>query len=672
VFKKILIANRGEIACRVARTCRELGISTVAVYSDADAGAAHVAACDEAVYIGASAPQESYLNQQRLLEAAKATGAEAIHPGYGFLSENAGFAQACAQAGLVFIGAPAESIRAMGSKSAAKTLMMSAAVPLVPGYHGENQDPALLKTEADRIGYPVIIKATAGGGGKGMRVVNEAQAFLGALESCQRESKASFGDDRVLVERYVSHPRHIEVQVFADKHGNCVYLFDRDCSVQRRHQKVLEEAPAPAVTSPMRQAMGQAAVDAALAVNYEGAGTVEFIVESDERGNAQAFFFMEMNTRLQVEHPVTEMITGEDLVAWQIRVAAGHPLPKLQEDLSVRGHAIEARVYAENPDNQFLPSIGVLHALHFPTADGLRLRIDAGVRPGDAISPFYDPMIAKVIAWGEDRAQALARLARALEQTHVVGVKTNVQFLSRVLACEAFIEPNLSTGLIDQNKDELFVASSEAPTTVYAALVAHQLAQERLWLQSIAREKDSPWLQTDSWSTKGHLSRTLEFRVFEGDPVKVVLEPSSSSLRLGSETVVWSWSMTGARVDLRLDGHRAQASVYQDPRDASRCAVFVDGRLYDCFYVNPLEVSAGHENDPDALSAPMPGKVISILVKPGQAVQRNTPLLVMEAMKMEHTVMAPVDGVIDVIHFEVGEQVVEGAELLTFVVPAKV
>jgi len=671
VFKKILIANRGEIACRVARTCRELGILTVAVYSDADAGAAHVAACDQAVYIGASAPKESYLNQQILLEAAKATGAEAVHPGYGFLSENAGFAHACAQAGLVFIGAPAESIRAMGSKSAAKTLMMSAAVPLVPGYHGESQDPAFLKAEADRIGYPVIIKATAGGGGKGMRVVQDAQAFLGALESCQRESKASFGDDRVLVERYVSYPRHIEVQVFADKHGNCVYLFDRDCSVQRRHQKVLEEAPAPAVSSPMRQAMGQAAVDAALAVNYEGAGTVEFIVESDERGNAQAFFFMEMNTRLQVEHPVTEMITGEDLVAWQIRVAAGHPLPKLQEELSVRGHAIEARVYAENPDNQFLPSIGTLHALHFPLADGERLRIDAGVRPGDAISPFYDPMIAKVIAWGEDRAQALARLARALEQTHVVGVKTNVQFLSRILACEAFVEPNLNTGLIEQNKDELFVTSPEAPTTVYAALVANQLTQERLWLQSIAREKDSPWLQTDSWSMQGHLPRTLTFRVSDGDPVTVIVDPTSSSLRLGSETVVWSWSMSGASVDLRLDGHRGQASVYPDPHDASRCAVFVDGRSYDCVYVNPLEVSVGQDSDPGALSAPMPGKVISILVKPGQSVQRNTPLLVMEAMKMEHTVMAPIDGVIDVIRFEVGEQVVEGAELLTFVVQAK-
>jgi len=671
VFKKILIANRGEIACRVARTCRELGILTVAVYSDADAGAAHVAACDQAVYIGASAPKESYLNQQILLEAAKATGAEAVHPGYGFLSENAGFAHACAQAGLVFIGAPAESIRAMGSKSAAKTLMMSAAVPLVPGYHGESQDPAFLKAEADRIGYPVIIKATAGGGGKGMRVVQDAQAFLGALESCQRESKASFGDDRVLVERYVSYPRHIEVQVFADKHGNCVYLFDRDCSVQRRHQKVLEEAPAPAVSSPMRQAMGQAAVDAALAVNYEGAGTVEFIVESDERGNAQAFFFMEMNTRLQVEHPVTEMITGEDLVAWQIRVAAGHPLPKLQEELSVRGHAIEARVYAENPDNQFLPSIGTLHALHFPLADGERLRIDAGVRPGDAISPFYDPMIAKVIAWGEDRAQALARLARALEQTYVVGVKTNVQFLSRILACEAFVEPNLNTGLIEQNKDELFATSPEAPTKVYAALVANQLTQERLWLQSIAREKDSPWLQTDSWSMQGHLPRTLTFRVSDGDPVTVIVDPTSSSLRLGSETVVWSWSMSGAGVDLRLDGHRGQASVYPDPHDASRCAVFVDGRSYDCVYVNPLEVSVGQDSDPGALSAPMPGKVISILVKPGQSVQRNTPLLVMEAMKMEHTVMAPIDGVIDVIRFEVGEQVVEGAELLTFVVQAQ-
>jgi len=374
-----------------------------------------------------------------------------------------------------------------------------------------------------------------------------------------------------------------------------------------------------------------------------------------------------MNTRLQVEHPVTEMITGEDLVAWQIRVAAGHPLPKLQEDLSVHGHAIEARVYAENPDNQFLPSIGELHALHFPPADGERLRIDAGVRQGDAISPFYDPMIAKVIAWGEDRAQALARLARALEQTHVVGVKTNVQFLSRLLDCEAFVEPNLSTGLIEQNQHQLFLGPSEAPMTVYAALVANQLVQEQLWLESVAREKDSPWLQTDNWSIQGHLPRMFKFRIAEGDPVLVTMDPSSSSLRVGSQVVAWSWSMSGACIDVRLDGHRDQASVYKDPRESARCAVFVGGCFYDCFYVDPLDVSAGQESDPGALSAPMPGKVISILVKPGQSVQRNAPLLVIEAMKMEHTVMAPIDGVIDVIYFEAGEQVTEGAELLTFV-----
>ncbi|WP_240989707.1 acetyl-CoA carboxylase biotin carboxylase subunit, partial [Cupriavidus taiwanensis] len=455
MFNKILIANRGEIACRVAATCRRLGIRTVAVYSDADAEARHVAFCDEAVHIGGAAARDSYLRADHIIEMAKETGAQAIHPGYGFLSENEAFAEACAAAGLVFIGPPASAIHAMGSKSAAKQLMEQASVPLVPGYHGEDQDPALLRREADRIGYPVLLKASAGGGGKGMRVVESGEGFEAALASVKREASASFGDDKVLVEKYLTRPRHIEIQVFADTHGNCVYLFERDCSVQRRHQKVLEEAPAPGMTEERRRAMGEAAVAAAKAVGYVGAGTVEFIANQDG-----SFYFMEMNTRLQVEHPVTEMITGQDLVEWQLRVAAGEPLPLAQEQLRIDGHALEARIYAENPDKQFLPSTGTLRFLRTPPAvqfmrgDGVDgnphgpagVRIDAGVREGDTISPFYDPMIAKLIVWGKDRDEALARMRQALAAYHVVGLSTNVAFLQRLVKSEAFRTADLDTG----------------------------------------------------------------------------------------------------------------------------------------------------------------------------------------------------------------------------------
>ncbi|MGB7479216.1 MAG: biotin carboxylase N-terminal domain-containing protein, partial [Burkholderiaceae bacterium] len=457
MFTKILIANRGEIACRVAATARRLGIATVAVYSDADAQAKHVAVCDEAVRIGPAPAKESYLLGERIIEAALATGAQAIHPGYGFLSENAGFADACAKAGLVFIGPPAAAIRAMGSKSAAKALMEKAGVPLVPGYHGEDQDPALLNREADRIGYPVLLKASAGGGGKGMRIVDKSADFREALASCQREAISSFGDDRVLVEKYLTRPRHIEIQVFADSHGDCVYLFERDCSVQRRHQKVLEEAPAPGMTEERRRAMGEAAVAAAKAVGYVGAGTVEFIANQDG-----SFYFMEMNTRLQVEHPVTEMITGTDLVEWQLRVAAGLPLPRKQEQLAIHGHAIEARVYAENPDKGFLPSIGTLRHLRTPAAvefgigdaaspaaEGV-VRIDSGVRAGDAISPFYDPMIAKLIVWAPSREQALAQMAQALSDYQIVGLASNIAFLKRLIESRPFSAADLDTGLIER------------------------------------------------------------------------------------------------------------------------------------------------------------------------------------------------------------------------------
>src|SRR3954467_5785693 len=477
MFKKILIANRGEIACRVAATARRMAIRTVAVYSDADASAKHVQACDEAVAIGGSAPKDSYLRWERIIAAAKATGAEAIHPGYGFLSENEAFADACAQAGLGFIGPPASAIQAMGLKAESKQLMEKAGVPLVPGYHGANQDPELLRREADRIGYPVLIKASAGGGGKGMRAVEKAEEFDAALASCKREAKNSFGDDAVLIEKYVQRPRHIEIQVFGDTHGNYVYLFERDCSVQRRHQKVLEEAPAPGMTEAMRAEMGAAAVAAARAVNYVGAGTVEFIVEQRADGSMN-FFFMEMNTRLQVEHPVTEAITGLDLVEWQLRVASGEKLPLAQEQLRIHGHAIEARICAENPDNNFLPATGTLHVYRKPQATAFErglVRVDDGVREGDAISPFYDSMIAKLIVHGATREEALARLDEALAATHIVGLATNVQFLRHVVKSRSFAQADLDTALIPREQAVLFGQEPVGLPLAAAAAVAQAL-----------------------------------------------------------------------------------------------------------------------------------------------------------------------------------------------------
>ncbi|HET7774982.1 MAG TPA: acetyl-CoA carboxylase biotin carboxylase subunit, partial [Azospira sp.] len=473
MFSKILIANRGEIACRVIKTARRLGLRTVAVYSEADANARHVRLADEAVLLGPAAARESYLVAEKILDAAKRTGAQAIHPGYGFLSENADFAEACAAAGVVFIGPPAAAIRAMGSKSAAKALMEKAAVPLTPGYHGDQQEPEFLKAQADAIGYPVLIKAAAGGGGKGMRLVEQGEDFFAALASCQREARSSFGNDQVLVEKYITRPRHIEIQVFGDSQGNCVYLFERDCSVQRRHQKVLEEAPAPGMTPERRRQMGEAAVAAAKAVGYVGAGTVEFIANQDG-----SFYFMVMNTRLQVEHPVTEMITGQDLVEWQLRVAFGEPLPLKQEQLQIRGHALEARIYAEDADKGFLPSIGRL--LHLaPPAEGLHVRVDTGVEEGDEITPHYDPMIAKLIVWDEDRDAALARMRQALADYRVVGVTTNIDFLSRLVSCPAFAGADLDTGLIERQQEFLFPAAAEPPRDVFLAAAVAGLLREQ-------------------------------------------------------------------------------------------------------------------------------------------------------------------------------------------------
>src|SRR5512138_1601685 len=506
MFEKILIANRGEIACRVIRTARRLGIRTVAVHPEADANARHVRLADEAVLIGPPAARQSYLLADRILEAAKATGAQAVHPGYGFLSENEAFAEACAAAGIVFVGPPASAIRAMGSKSAAKALMAQAGVPLTPGYHGEGQDPALLAKEARRIGYPVLIKASAGGGGKGMRRVDAPEEFDAALASCRREAAQAFGDDRVLVERYVLRPRHVEIQVFGDARGNCVHLFERDCSVQRRHQKVLEEAPAPGMTPERRGAMGAAAVEAARAVGYVGAGTVEFIVDP-----SGAFFFMEMNTRLQVEHPVTEMITGLDLVEWQLRVAAGEPLPLAQEQLRIDGHALEARVYAEDPDKGFLPSTGRLVHLAAPEAS-YHVRLDAGVDEGDEITPYYDPMIAKLVVWDATRERALARMQAALAQLRIVGVANNVEFLARLVASPAFASADLDTALIEREKEFLFPPSRETPEEAWLLAALAELERERAGA-SRPGAPPSPWDARDGWRLNSRASRTLTLRL---------------------------------------------------------------------------------------------------------------------------------------------------------------
>ncbi|HQY27623.1 MAG TPA: acetyl/propionyl/methylcrotonyl-CoA carboxylase subunit alpha [Burkholderiaceae bacterium] len=677
MFSKILIANRGEIACRVAATARRLGIRTVAVYSDADANARHVAACDEAWRLGPAAARESYLRAELILAIARRTGAEAIHPGYGFLSENEAFARATSESGIVFVGPPPAAIAAMGSKSAAKALMERAGVPLVPGYHGDDQEPALLAREAARIGFPVLIKASAGGGGKGMRIVERADVFDAMLASCKREAQNAFGDDTVLIERYVTRPRHIEVQVFADGHGNYVHLFERDCSVQRRHQKVLEEAPAPGMTDERRRAMGDAAVAAARAVGYVGAGTVEFIAEQSGR-----FYFMEMNTRLQVEHPVTEMITGFDLVEWQLRVAAGEPLPATQASLRIRGHAIEARVYAENPDKGFLPSIGVLRHLRTPagaafshTVDGAAhdepaaVRVDSGVREGDAITPHYDPMIAKLIVWGRDREHARARMKQALTGFEVVGPATNVGFLSRLIDCGAFARAELDTGLIEHEKAALLPAPERPPLLARAIAAAAVLAGEAddAARQAHGAARHDPWNLRNGWRPSSWLLRTLPFDAAgEPCPVQVEYAPRGWTVRDGDDAICIAdlrWSPAERRLRGLVGDRAFEAGVVLDGETLH--LFMADGHL-TLGYAPPL-AHVGEEDVDDAkLTAPMPGKVIALMVERGAKVVRGQPLLVMEAMKMEHTINAPADGEVAAILYAVGEQVAEGAQLVEF------
>jgi 3-methylcrotonyl-CoA carboxylase alpha subunit len=664
MFKKILIANRGEIACRVAATARRLGIRTVAVYSEADAQARHVMACDEAVCIGGPAPRDSYLRADRILEVALATGAEAVHPGYGFLSENEGFARACAAAGVAFIGPPPEAIAAMGSKSAAKSLMEKAGVPLVPGFHGQDNDPALLAREAERIGYPVLIKASAGGGGKGMRRVDRADDFADALASCQREAQASFGDSHVLVERYVLRPRHIEIQVFGDSQGHCVSLFERDCSVQRRHQKVLEEAPAPGMSAARRAEMGAAAVSAAQAVGYVGAGTVEFIAEEVDDGDLR-FYFMEMNTRLQVEHPVTEAITGLDLVEWQLRVAAGQPLPLQQSQLAINGHAIEARICAENPDGGFLPATGTMDVLRWPAHVSFErgpVRVDAGVREGDAISPYYDSMIAKLIVWGVDRAQALARLDAALASTHIVGLHTNVAFLRRVVACESFATADLDTALIERERAVLLDQPPLALEIAAAGVVARALAQD-------AQQADAdPWSQRDGWRLHGGARRHFDIE-HAGQVVAVALaRPHSAAPDARSEIQIGDqrWPVTARALDdsthdVTLGDRRLRLSVYGH---GERVAVFAPEASVVLRQIDAIAHAGEGAAEGGRLTAPMPGKVISFMVKAGDKVSKGQAVAVMEAMKMEHTLHAPRDGEVAELLYAVGDQVAEGGELL--------
>jgi len=664
MFSKILIANRGEIACRVIKTARKMGIATVAVYSDADAGARHVRLADEAVRIGQAPARESYLRGDAIVAAAKATGAQAIHPGYGFLSENEEFAARCAGAGIVFIGPPVEAIRAMGSKSEAKKLMEKAGVPLTPGYHGDAQDEALLAREAARIGFPVLIKASAGGGGKGMRRVDRGEDFAAALASCRREAKSAFGDDHVLVEQYVLRPRHIEIQVFADTRGQCIHLFERDCSVQRRHQKVLEEAPAPGMTAERRAAMGRAAVDAARAVGYVGAGTVEFIAHPDGR-----FYFMEMNTRLQVEHPVTEMITGVDLVEWQLRVAAGEPLPKTQGELAISGHAIEARIYAEDPDRGFLPSTGRLVHLA-PPPESASVRVDTGVEEGDAITPFYDPMIAKLIVHGADRADALARVRGALARYRIVGVASNVEFLGRLVATPSFANADLDTALIEREHDRLFAAASSPPDDAWlvAALAEVQRdAEAARRAAANARDPASPWRALDGWRLNGSALRRLGFR--HGETMR---EVDVAALPGG----VWQLALDGTTTpaSARASSDGSLAATLGDRRLPAAVVargeqrhVFLDGRAHAFALVDLFGVSgAEHDEEGAGLVAPMPGKVIALIAAPGAAVEKGAPLLVLEAMKMEHTISAPRAGTVKAFRVVAGEQVSEGAELVDF------
>ncbi len=663
MFTKLLIANRGEIACRVMRTARRLGIRTVAVHSDADAEALHVAMADEAVRIGPAPAKDSYLNIDAIIDAVHRTGAEAIHPGYGFLSENAEFAQAVADSGAVFVGPPPGAIRAMGSKSEAKAIMGRAGVPLVPGYHGDDQDAAHLRRAADRTGYPALIKAVAGGGGKGMRRVDRPEEFAEALTGARREAKAAFADDRVLIEKYVLQPRHVEVQVFADTHGNAVHLFERDCSIQRRHQKVVEEAPAPGLSAELREALGAAAVKAAKAIGYVGAGTIEFLLDP-----GGAFYFMEMNTRLQVEHPVTELITDLDLVEWQLRVAAGEPLPRSQDKVLFCGHAIETRLYAEDPARGFLPATGRLAHLRWPEL-GPHVRVDTGIRVGDDISVHYDPMIAKLAVWGEDRLAAVRKLRTALSACQVAGVRNNVDFLRAIAFHPAFEAAALDTGFIERHRADLLPPDPAQPLLDAWAIACAELT---LYQEEIAREAAlnsgdpwSPWSRGDGWRLNGEGHGEIRLRS-DGALHRIAITYGQDGYLFdlpAGRRFMRAQRLANGDVRVEIEGRDATGTVAQI---GSQLTVFTADGTAQFELVDALAASAQVDAAPGHLAAPMPGKVIQVAVKPGDEVRRGATLMVLEAMKMEHSIAAPMDGKIERVFFKPGDLVEEGAELLAF------
>ena len=664
MINKLLIANRGEIACRVIKTANAQGIKTVAVYSDADKNALHVQMADEAVYLGPSPSKESYLRGELIIEKAKELGVDAIHPGYGFLSENAEFANLCAKNNIIFVGPPASAIEAMGSKSAAKHIMEKAGVPLVPGYHGDDQSEAVLKGAADEMGYPVLLKAAAGGGGKGMRQVWSEKEFSQALNAAKRESMASFGDDHMLVEKYLTRPRHVEIQVFCDTHGNGVYLFERDCSVQRRHQKIIEEAPAPNMSQSVRKKMGEAAILAAKAINYVGAGTVEFLLDEDD-----SFYFMEMNTRLQVEHPVTEMITREDLVHWQLTIAEGKPLPKQQNELTLTGHAFEARIYAEDPNNEFLPSTGTLRLLRTPKENDV-VRVDTGVVEGDEVSVFYDPMIAKLVVWGENREIALKRLISALGDYYIDGVSTNIDFLKRVATHPAFVAAELTTTFVEKHHDSLFSATSEDAASDDTQVNIPVMALLSLLNRKVSRSDKTPsvWSTVGAWRANANHTEILTL-LCNQEEVHVGVKHQRHGTEDAWELTVGdnSYDVTGKLVDSALhatiNGYKS-TFTYSD-----NDGVFTLFNKDTHAKFSLISASLGDDNDDNGdanFSAPMNGTIVAHLVEKGVLVKKGEPILVMEAMKMEHSIIAPHDGAVEEFFFNPGELVDGGATLLAF------
>ena len=662
-ISKILIANRGEIACRIIRTAKKMGIESVAIYSDVDKNSQHVQLADEAWYVGSSPAKDSYLKAEKIIQIAKQARADAIHPGYGFLSENSNFAADCAQNNIIFIGPPVDAIISMGSKSEAKNIMSKANVPLVPGYHGDDQSEDTLHSEADKIGYPLLIKATAGGGGKGMRIVTQSNDFIDSLNSCKRESLSSFNDDKVLIEKYLTKPRHVEIQVFADNHGNVIHLFERDCSVQRRHQKVIEEAPAPNFSDATRKKMGQVAIDAAKAINYRGAGTVEFLY--DENGS---FYFMEMNTRLQVEHPVTEKITGLDLVEWQIIVANNNQLPLEQHQLSINGHAFEARIYAEDPDKDFLPATGTINYMNLPKQNN-NVRIDSGIVADDQVSIYYDPMIAKLIVWDKDRASALSRLRGALKDFHVTGVTTNINFLHQLASNDAFNNADIDTNFLSTHENEFSKQNSGLKTEIICAAALQVMLQqsERTTTPSIVPH--SPWNDSSGWRLNEdnyhliefqhdseHISVTAHFRNSRPD------ENTNFLFEINGNEFHVSGHLNTNQIHLNLDGHRSTISF---ARNDHQLVLFKNACNWELEISNNSTADIDQESSPD-LIAPMPGTIIDVLVNEGDEVEMDQALIVMEAMKMEHTIKAHKKMKITEVLYSVGDLVDDGAELICF------